>query len=432
MKNYYAMKSTRKARYTKSDTLVLFGELFQRGYANGLINEADKQGMKVIYSTVGRRDGTQLRNLTSEEVNNLPKPLINVALEAGFDMETGETKSPLDLLKDVKLDDWQTANLNINEIKLAQKKGRERFRKSTRDFFSHLNEQVADNSNVIISHLMAGGVPRAKIFMAVLNRVVKAKGDKFIPSEVFWNSNLGRLAALSFDEVTADTFEVLVEEAKPLIQRLKKGGGSLRFTAYGYHGTEILINDHYQWQSYAPYIQGWAKVRLENHSRKFFQDGISCCVYNCPEILTNSSSIFQGVEVPLYPLLSAFKKEGPSHPHTKNLFSRCHELLKPGRSIDDLLKVANDFYNDPLIKGTFNKFELWPQHNSLQQVQKLVDASNAIIEMHKDEKNLITFILSEEILTGTGNLIFNDSFSPQEPVAWLNHDIIVRQILSGT
>lgn len=42
--------------FRKGDVFVLFGELFGRGYANGLINEAKKAGMTLIGITVGRRD----------------------------------------------------------------------------------------------------------------------------------------------------------------------------------------------------------------------------------------------------------------------------------------------------------------------------------------------------------------------------------------
>jgi nicotinamidase-related amidase len=45
-----------KVSFTNKDVLVVFGEVFARGYVNGLIDEAKKAGMKVIFSTVGRRD----------------------------------------------------------------------------------------------------------------------------------------------------------------------------------------------------------------------------------------------------------------------------------------------------------------------------------------------------------------------------------------
>ncbi len=37
----------------------------------------------------------------------------------------------------------------------------------------------------------------------------------------------------------------------------------MRYTAYGYHGTEILIDGEYHWQTYTNYTQGYAKMRLE-------------------------------------------------------------------------------------------------------------------------------------------------------------------------
>ena len=55
------------AGYGKGDVFVLFGELFGRGYANGLVDEARKSGMTIIGITMGRRetDGS-LRPLTTE------------------------------------------------------------------------------------------------------------------------------------------------------------------------------------------------------------------------------------------------------------------------------------------------------------------------------------------------------------------------------
>ena len=55
--------------FCKGDVFVLFGELFGRGYANGLINEARKAGMTIVGVTVGRRDeNNALRALTAEEL----------------------------------------------------------------------------------------------------------------------------------------------------------------------------------------------------------------------------------------------------------------------------------------------------------------------------------------------------------------------------
>lgn len=421
-----------KPNYKPGDYLVIFGELFNRGYVNGLIQEAESYGLKIIYSTVGRRDESGLRKLNSDELASASKPIINIPLEAGFELEKSDNGiSPSDQLKDVKLDNWQSYKLNWNEINSSVKKGQARFKTHVQEFYKELETCIDPSKNIFIAHLMAGGVPRAKIFMAILNRVVKPKGDKFITSEEFWNSELGRLADISFNEVTADTFSTLISESSSLSQKIKQANGSLRFSAYGYHGTEIIIKDKPLWQSYAPYIQGWAKLRLEKHSQSFQKSGIRTCVYNCPEILTNSSSIFQGVEVPLYPLISAFKKFGPEQAYTENLFSSCQELLKPNVELNDLIKVAEDFFSDTEIKNSFNKFDLFPQHNKQSQIQKLVDCSNRIIDMHKDEKKLITAVLSEEILKGTGKLIFANSFTMKNPVLWLNHDIIVKQILTS-
>ncbi|NJM10184.1 MAG: hypothetical protein HC883_04765 [Bdellovibrionaceae bacterium] len=126
--------------------------------------------------------------------------------------------------------------------------------------------------------------------------------------------NTWRFCEMSFMDVTANSLADLIELSSPLREKIQRSGGKASYVAYGYHGTEILFDSKYQWQSYAPYLQGFAKVELENIARRAKQDGISACVFNAPEILTNSSSIFLGVEVALYPLLGAFKKRRPKPP----------------------------------------------------------------------------------------------------------------------
>ncbi len=80
------------AGYGPGDVLVLFGELFGRGYANGIVEDARRAGMTIIGATVGRRgaDG-ELRPLDGAELAeaeaNLGGRIVNVPLEAGFDLE---------------------------------------------------------------------------------------------------------------------------------------------------------------------------------------------------------------------------------------------------------------------------------------------------------------------------------------------------------
>ncbi|MFA7634012.1 MAG: hypothetical protein WCX90_10260 [Thiohalomonadaceae bacterium] len=59
---YTATRSAKPIQLSSRRHLVLFGELFGRGYANGLIDEARKSGMTILGVTVGRRDeNDQLR-----------------------------------------------------------------------------------------------------------------------------------------------------------------------------------------------------------------------------------------------------------------------------------------------------------------------------------------------------------------------------------
>ena len=121
------------AEYKKGDVLVLCGELFGRGYANGIVDEARRAGMTIIGTTVGRRDGDgTLRSLTGEELAeaeaNLGGKIINIPLEAGFDMEPcGDGRSLVEQLKGAKADDWDKVHFDWNSVELARQQGARRF-----------------------------------------------------------------------------------------------------------------------------------------------------------------------------------------------------------------------------------------------------------------------------------------------------------------
>lgn len=425
---YHAIRELKQNNhFKKGDVLVLFGELFSKGYANGLVEEAEKRGMTVIRSTVGRRekDGT-LRKLTAEESELQTKPFINVPLEAGFDLEkTSFGTSPAEALKEVKLGDWESFKFPAGMIEEARENGRKRFTTSVDQYLAELENLIPEKSNVLFAHLMAGGVPRAKIVLPIINRIVKGTGDRYVPSESLMPTEIGQFCLTNFQEVTAETFRIFVERSEKLRAKIKAQGGDYSFVAYGYHGTEILINNDYRWQTYTPYIQGWAKMKLEEYSQQISAVGVKSAVYNCPEILTNSSSIFNGVELSLYPLLGAIAKESSNSILFKNLTERCLSLLKPELSYEKIMQLSSVYQNSPEILEK-NQFNLWPQHTSQRQLETMLDRSNVFVEAHKDTKQLITYILSEVVFSACGKVMINDSAQPEAAVSWINHDVIAK------
>jgi hypothetical protein len=176
-------------------------------------------------------------------------------------------------------------------------------------------------------------------------------------------------------------------------------------------------------------MQGWAKMRLENWARDFWEREIYCTVYNCPEILTNSSSIFQGVEVSLYPLLGALRKEGANSSYVQNLLERAQDLLKPEHSISHILNFTDHYLNSPTIQK-YTNYADWPEHNAREQMELMLASSEELVQMHKDTKVLMTALLSEEVFKAAGHLMLNNSWEPNQPVLWLGHDVIAKQLAS--
>ena len=433
MTEYKAMQQLPdSAGYNAGDVLVLVGELFGRGYANGLVDEAKRLGMTVIGTTVGRRDpdGT-LRPLNSDELAEsealLGGKIINVPLEAGFDMEpTADQPSVVEQLKKARPDDWNSISFADGFIEQACAAGTARFRSALSQVVKELDGLLPAGANVLFAHTMAGGIPRVRVFMPLLNRVFKGTGDKYLSSGAFWGSQLGRLCDVSFNEVTADTFRYLLEETAALRGNLSAAGGRVCYSAYGYHGTEVLVNGEYRWQSYTPYVQGLAKMRLEDIAVEASRQGVTATVFNCPEIQTNSSALFLGVEISLYPLLTSIRQEAGEQASAA-LFARCQGMLRDGETVDGLLSRADAYLASPVLSAIV-EYASWPQHNTLEQAELMLAASAELMGMHADQKQLVCAELSRIVFLATGRLIVHASWNPAAPAVWLNHVIIARLV----
>jgi hypothetical protein len=418
--------------FRKGDVFVLFGELFGRGYVNGLLDEARKTGMTIIGITVGRRndDGT-LRALTAEEhaeaEEKLGGTIINVPLMAGFDMDApaGE-QNPTEMLSGITLKSWQEDKLDWSRIEKCREAGSRRFAESAKQAMGEIDKLIPQGANVFFAHTMAGGIPKIKAFLAIANRIYKGRGERFMSSRALLDSDLGKLILMNFDEVTANTLKHLIDASAPIRERVTKAGGEVRYTAYGYHGTEILIGGEYTWQTYTNYTQGYAKMRLESIAQAAWAQGVYATVFNCPEIRTNSSDIFVGVELSLFPLLTALKQEGGGS-WAQQQWDICQSLLNDGVSLKSLLDTIEK-YNQDETSTHFRNFEAWPMDNTPALADVMIGTSEEITALHKDKKALITDHLSALVLEGAGPLMFHGASEKIAPALWLSHDIIARQL----
>lgn len=418
--------------FRKGDVFVLFGELFGRGYVNGLIDEARKAGMTIVGITVGRRDeNNALRALNDEELAEAQAKLggriINVPLMAGFDLDAPEgEQNPTEMLSGLTLKSWQEDKLDWEKVERCREAGVRRFTESTKRVMAEIDALIPDGSNVFFAHTMAGGIPKIKAFLAIANRIYKGRGERFMSSRALLDSDLGKLILMNFDEVTANTLQHLIDGSAAIRERVASRGGQVRYSAYGYHGTEILIGGKYQWQTYTNYTQGYAKMRLENVARAAWEKGVSATVFNCPEIRTNSSDIFVGVELSLFPLLTALKKEGGGA-WVDQQWAICQELLADGVQLQSILDMIESYNADP-TSASFRNFAAWPMDNTPELADVMIGTSEDITKLHKDRKALITDHLSSLVLESTGPLMFHSVSTPIAPVLWLNHDIIARQL----
>ena len=174
MKNPIALQQLPENRvFRKGDIFVLFGELFGRGYATGLLEEARKAGMEIIGITVGRRDeNNALRPLDAEELAaaeaRLGGKIINIPVMAGFDLDApAGTPTPTDLLADMTLASWESDKLDWAHIEECRKVGTKRFTDAVSQVMAVLDGMIPAGRNVFFAHTMAAAFRRRKSFWSL-------------------------------------------------------------------------------------------------------------------------------------------------------------------------------------------------------------------------------------------------------------------------
>jgi hypothetical protein len=424
--------------WKQGDVLVVFGELFGRGYANGIVDEARRAGMTLVGATVGRRDGSDgpLRPLTAEELAaaeaNLGGRIVNVPLEAGFDLEAVDGgPTPAEQLKQVKGDNWREVTFDEAALERSRAAGAARFERNAARFAEELAKLVPAGADLLVVHTMAGGVPRTRALLPLMTRMFRGTGEKHLASGPVWGSALGRLWAASFEEVTANTFERLVRATAPL----RTPGRRVRYAAYGYHGTEVLISGRSTWQTYTPYLQGWAKMKLEAHAEAAWRDGVRCTVFNCPEIWTNSSALFSGVELSLFPLLRSVREAGQAAgpagvAAADALWAACRARLKAGATLEGMLERVERFLTAPELQSQ-RELAAWPRHSEKAQMEVMLAAADEVLAMSADAKDAVASELSRAVYGATGRLMLAESWEPASPVRWLNHDVVAKRHVRG-
>lgn len=408
-----------------SSVFIIFGEVFPGGYIQGLLAQAKKHNSTIIYSTMGRRTSEQkLRELNQEELQKKKEELslsksdlfINIPLEAGFDLEDYQGNTLVEKINQYGLKTWEDFLIDKGLLLKIKEQARIKFQKQIHKFLKQAHTHItSDTKNIHFIHTMAGGIPRSKLLMAVLNKVLKGRDKRFYSSEKFCSTGLGQASLESFKSVTADSFEDLITETSALRSLWAQKNINTTYTAFGYKGNSILVKDKYQWVAYAPYIQGWAKLELEKTAIQSQENSISANVFNCPEVLTRSSQAFSGIEVFLYPLLNSLNPESSKVilekigdlPIIKSMLSelKTNSLNKESFShyfeqdfsFTNLKNLTDNFFTNPNLSQQI-QLSHWPQHNNPQQMHLMIKKTLELNKYTKEETKTVLYTQLSTIL----------------------------------
>ncbi len=155
-------------------------------------------------------------------------------------------------------------------------------------------------------------------------------------------------------------------------------------------------------------------MALERIAEDAWATGVKATVYSCPEIRTNSSDVFTGIELPLIPLLLALRKENGGR-WAEEQWLACQRLLADGVTMDDVFRKITAMQASDVMRP-FYDFSAWPMANSQAQADLTIGTSNEITAMHRGTKVMISDHLSGLVVEATGQLIFGESSNPSGPV----------------
>lgn len=420
------------SRANANCAVVLIGEYLKDGYLKGVRDFCKRHNWQIFFSTIGRRERVaddslfatgQLRAPAPQELDSEVEKdnLINLPLEAGFDLVSlSDGRKLSDLLN--KCSEFRKFEISQNDLEEFRSASEVQFKKRLDEFCVQLAPRLEKFDYVLYVHAMAGGTIRHPLALEGLAELLKGT----LNLHDYFKTGLGRAANANINEVSSQTFNYLIDAIKTNAA-MKNLKNEFRIAGYGYHGTKIEIAGAYKWMSLPPYFPAPAKVNLEKISEKNFASGVSCTVFNSPEVVTASSRHFPGISLSSIAFLGSLSKGGHlASPLFSSRFQSETQVIK-GFDIEKLSKIADQFFNHPMFK-TF-QIEQWPQTCTAEISNEIRLAQGKITEVTTVPgfRNL-TSALSRILIALVGEILVKESVSAKEPIYWAGHDVIIEKI----
>ena len=93
-----------------------------------------------------------------------------------------------------------------------------------------------------------------------------------------------------------------------------------------------------------------------------------------------------------------------------------------------MINEVSAYHQDPNINPFYQDLQKWPRHNNPEMVEVMLTASDRIMAMNADKKNLVTDWLSALVVESSGRVMFNEAFAPRGPILWLGHNLIAQEL----
>ena len=96
-----------------------------------------------------------------------------------------------------------------------------------------------------------------------------------------------------------------------------------------------------------------------------------------------------------------------------------------------MIELTDSYFHSDIIQRR-TKFEQWSQHNGPEQMALMHDTSKEIIDMHNDERKLLTAALSEIVFKACGYAMLHEALNRRQPVWWVGHRFVTSVMAKPT
>jgi len=227
-----------------------------------------------------------------------------------------------------------------------------------------------------------------KVFLAIANRIYKGRGERFMSSRALLDSDLGKLCLMNFDEVTANTFQYLIEGScryPRAVGKIRRAGALHRLRLPRHRDTDRRQVPVARPTATTPRVTPRCALSAWRRTHGAGHQGHGVQLPGDTHQLIRHLRRRRAIAVPVAEGAQAGSGTAwPTH-SGRPAAIRCRKAIHWRRCCKRSTTTTQAAWMQ-----TYRNFTAWPMDNSAELADLMIGTSEEITQMHKDRKALVT------------------------------------------